>query len=297
MKDYKKILKGVVNIINATEKNDIGFVNICDYISENCPELKGNEDEKIRKEIVAFLKENFEKGIAEETWSLSGLERWIDWLEKQSEQKPADKVEPKFHEGEWITHNTANFVFKIINVGSIGYDVVNRENYKKTISFDNEDNYHLWSIQDAKNGDVLVKDIYPFGQSICIFKEFIRQIFTMKIHCSINNKGQFIHNHEAYYNRCDVSLYPATKEQCDLFFQKMKEAGYEWDSEKKELKKIDTYCQENCKGFQETGRCFCDGECKAKKEHIKQNLQNNSFRRMFEQKPAWSEEDEELLSL
>lgn len=30
-------------------------------------------------------------------------------------------------------------------------------------------------------------------------------------------------------------VYPATKEQRDLLFQKMKEVGYEWDSEKKEL--------------------------------------------------------------
>lgn len=50
MKDYKKILEGVMNIINTTENSDIGFVNICDYISENCPELTESEDEKIRKE-------------------------------------------------------------------------------------------------------------------------------------------------------------------------------------------------------------------------------------------------------
>ena len=40
MKDYKKILEGVVNIINTTEKIDIGFANICNYIGENCPELE-----------------------------------------------------------------------------------------------------------------------------------------------------------------------------------------------------------------------------------------------------------------
>ena len=33
--------------------------------------------------------------------------------------------------------------------------------------------------------------------------------------------------------------HPASKEQRDLLFQKMKEAGYEWDAEKKELKKIE----------------------------------------------------------
>ena len=46
MKDYKKILEGVVNIINTAEKSDIGFANICTYIGENCPELKESEDEK-----------------------------------------------------------------------------------------------------------------------------------------------------------------------------------------------------------------------------------------------------------
>ena len=34
-------------------------------------------------------------------------------------------------------------------------------------------------------------------------------------------------------------LKPATKEQRDLLFAKMKDAGYEWDVEKKELRKID----------------------------------------------------------
>ena len=36
----------------------------------------------------------------------------------------------------------------------------------------------------------------------------------------------------------DEDVQPATKEQRDLLFSKMKEAGYEWDADKKELKKI-----------------------------------------------------------
>ena len=55
MKDYKKILEGVVNIINTTEKSDIGFANICAYIGENCPELKESEDEKVEKAIFAMV--------------------------------------------------------------------------------------------------------------------------------------------------------------------------------------------------------------------------------------------------
>lgn len=45
-----------------------------------------------------------------------------------------------------------------------------------------------------------------------------------------------------------------------------------------EQKPADSYCKEYCKGFQETGKCFADGECKAKRD--------------TEQNPAWSEEDE-----
>ena len=29
------------------------------------------------------------------------------------------------------------------------------------------------------------------------------------------------------------------------------------------------FCKDNCKGFQETGRCFADGECDALREHLK----------------------------
>ena len=42
------------------------------------------EDERTRKELIAFLKENHETGRADETWSLTGIERWIAWLENQS---------------------------------------------------------------------------------------------------------------------------------------------------------------------------------------------------------------------
>lgn len=33
-----------------------------------------------------------------------------------------------------------------------------------------------------------------------------------------------------------------------------------------EAEKKDAFCKENCKGYQDTGRCFCDGGCEAKKK-------------------------------
>ena len=86
MKDYKKILEGVVNIINNTYKSDIGFDNICAYIGENCPELKESEDDR----MVKFIKNqlfNIKKTITENYELDAKLTKAICWLEKQCEQK------------------------------------------------------------------------------------------------------------------------------------------------------------------------------------------------------------------
>ena len=63
------------------------------------PELKESEDESIRKRIIEFLSTPFvKKGMSE-----CALSTWIAWLEKQGEQKPADKIEPKFKIGDIIS--------------------------------------------------------------------------------------------------------------------------------------------------------------------------------------------------
>ena len=78
--DFLDRLQGLLD--NAKKQGHI-IVRVEDL--ENAfPELKESEEEVVRKEIIAFLKENYETGRAEETWSLSGLERWIAWLEKQN---------------------------------------------------------------------------------------------------------------------------------------------------------------------------------------------------------------------
>lgn len=85
MKDYKKILEGVVNIINTAEKSDIGFANICTYIGENCPELKENDDER----MIQYFKDLAPFDKADELYEKYGFSHKdaIAWLEKQGEQK------------------------------------------------------------------------------------------------------------------------------------------------------------------------------------------------------------------
>jgi hypothetical protein len=68
----------------------------------------------------------------------------------------------------------------------------------------------------------------------------------------------------------------------------MREAGYEWDAERKELRKIEqkpehSYCQEHCKGYKESGgKCYFGFDCEAKREAEKQ--------------PTWSEEDKTFIT-
>ena len=190
--------------------------------------------------------------------------------EKQSKQK-LDKVEPKFKVGDWIINPRTGLIKHIKNVLLCD----NNGNYEfesSSMSIDSVDNsFHLWTIKDAKDGDVLVGS---YGTFILMGK-------SNSGYCGVLSDNTFIRS--TGNNEWTENLHPATKEQRDLLFQKMYEAGYEWDAGKKELKKINSYCQENCKGFQETGKCFVDGNCKAKKEAEQKSV-------------TWNEEDETNLT-
>ena len=95
------------------------------------------------------------------------------------------------------------------------------------------DNFKLWTIKDAKNGDVL----YFSDETIVIFKDLYNAT-TFHSYCHIED-GLFDVSKDDMPDWWEgEGFQPATKEQRDILFRKMREAGYEWDSEKKELKKI-----------------------------------------------------------
>ena len=98
MKDYKKILEGVIGIIKTTEKTDIGFANICSFLSDNCDELFESEDERIRKRIIHALHGDV-LDMEETTKALA-------WLEKQNELKTElvgeDEIEDEIYWLAWV---------------------------------------------------------------------------------------------------------------------------------------------------------------------------------------------------
>jgi len=135
-------------------------------------------------------------------------------------------------------------------------------------------NAHLWTIQDAKDGDVL--SFNDGHGNDCI--ELIKSITDKKIEfwfCLTNgNRYEVFDGITPYTNlasRQDAT--PATEEQCDTLYAKMKEAGYEWDAEKKELRKIE----------QKPSIEICPHSIKSK-SYLETGYP-------VEQNPAWSEED------
>ena len=161
------------------------------------------------------------------------------------EQKPADEVESKFKVGDWIISDTVSkdyHICKITDIKNGNYTIESTDGYKGCNQFDIFDNaYRLWTIQDAKDGDALTGSK---GESILMFRGIGNTEWddVIDYYCYYDcHREDFIvqENVEYWGNIENNQLKPATKEQHDTLFAKMKEAGYEWNADKKELKKIE----------------------------------------------------------
>ena len=182
------------------------------------------------------------------------------------EQNHSDKIELKV--GDWVVRKDGESFSNGNHYAQI--TVIDKEQYwfDSGTWLETKD-IRLWSIKDAKDGDVLYSlDSYqPF-----IYKE--RKSHEQAIaYCGINKYDKFF-----VWNTKDCIIVldeyvPATKEQRDLLFEKMHESGYEWDSEKKELKNIHVIDE----GKSEIDYCFT-------------KMMNGE-----KVSPSWGEDDEEML--
>lgn len=196
------------------------------------PELKGNEDRKIRNAIYDALK-YLER---EHSWDFLGDVDILDaytWLEKQGKQKPFNKVEPKFKEGDWVVFNGLTLYINEVVKGY--YRTISKGGIPNSYDWDIDNAARLWTIEDAKDGDVLA-----CNEELLLFKSYSAQNKRISLYCWYNGHTGNFHEKEVV----DILLttrnkvYPASKEQCELFFQKIGQAGYEWDEDKKELIKL-----------------------------------------------------------
>jgi hypothetical protein len=147
---------------------------------------------------------------------------------------------PKFKVGDWvidkhgmvqqITDVRKNIYKPIYEYSTISYSlgILSYGSFSENVK-----DIRLWNIKDAKDGDVLYS-----GEVIFIFNRIKGE--WIHCYCTLHRDGSFIsENYDLMHIKLCKEVQPATKEQRELFFQKMKDAGYEWDSDKKELKKIE----------------------------------------------------------
>lgn len=273
------------------------------------PELKESEDEKIRQTLIHIVKGACNKYGIKYQGKEIGEEKLLAYLEKQGEQKPIDKVEPKFKVGDWVVfNNDHNSVYQVEKIENYEYTLRHILGGSMPLSFSHENMIRVWTIKDAKDGDVLSFDNECSNyHSIGIFKRIASKnepngntyrcyvkYGGFKEKLEIPKNGDELHH-------CGTSVHPATKEQRDFLFQKMKEAGYEWDAEKKELKKIEQkqswseddekMCQETIDWFEK--KCFpyaLESENPAR-ESIKWL---KSLKNRVQLKQEWSKEDEKI---
>ena len=80
------------------------------------------------------------------------------------------------------------------------------------------------------------------SEQIFIFKEIKDRDYVknaVEYYCRVFD-NEFWLNERGFMGQSDDYFVPATKEQRDLLFKKMKDANYRWDAEKKELKLLIT---------------------------------------------------------
>ena len=206
--------------------------DICCVLEECFPELKESEDEVMRAMAIKAVHAP-EAQSCIKSWGINP-DDVIAWLEKQGEQKPTDKVEPKFRTGDWVVCYS-----DIDRVKRVTDRFYHFESGDYGLIKDIDKDYHLWTIQDAKDGDVLA-----YKDEISIYKHDIKNCTKegtnfggFVYHCCYDDKRFITDSLYSLTEKDKKDIYPATKEQHDILIKAMADAGYEWDVKKKELKK------------------------------------------------------------
>ena len=281
------------------------FDTVGQMVEHIFPELQESEEERIRKELIEFLKLPHSRFVGNREH-----EKWIAWLEKQREQKHTAididkmvgefahtevkgygipslievdayrkgisdavnlifgiekqgekdpcigctndkgcvtcengnlkeiKVEPKFKVGDFIVSDIC--CGKVIEVTDYAYLLDTGQGLPFTYDY----RAHIWTINDAKDGDILCYETDEL-EWILIFKDII-PASSVAPHDLLRYHA-FLSDNEVYgsdviamiSDDADYYFSPATKEQRDMLFNKLREAGAKWDSEKKQLKYIE----------------------------------------------------------
>ena len=161
--------------------------------------------------------------------------------ECQNRQKFIANVEPKFKMADWIVTGDGK-AYQVISVEEYfdAYILVGCDGsvIRRSIQYIDK-SASIFTIENAKDGDVLSYVADEGDLWIMIYRSLYK---PYKNH--VHYHALLINDNFSDIGTCCIdinNLKPATKEQRDLLFVKMKESGYEWNADEKVLNKVIIY--------------------------------------------------------
>lgn len=138
---------------------------------------------------------------------------------------------PKFKVGDWVIKDNGGRAWLITVITSDCYLLQDLQGHGARAHHGAVDTYsHLWTLEDAKSGDVLVcEDGRPF-----IFKEDCGGVPSA--YCGVDTTDSIYIDTDGPWTRATVR--PATYKERLQFFNRLEEEGYKWDAETLTLSKI-----------------------------------------------------------
>lgn len=146
----------------------------------------------------------------------------------------------KFKVGDWLVHDMSDgrvtHPIQIVDMTNKSYIFDSGESFYFS---DAEEIYREWTIKDAQPGDVLYTPKGCGVEGIFLIEGWKQVDDTGRTLCS--NIGYRIEDDEiivgglgaVWWEGVIDPFYPATKEQKELLFEKIRENGFEYDSKKK----------------------------------------------------------------
>ena len=248
MSEDERIRKAIIvylrSILSNKKYGDKSIEYWIAWLEKQKPIWWSEEDSIICQEVIHVIDncERFEQERNHENCvdfhHYQVLREWLKFLSnkyisqqpKQGEQKPADRVKLMFKVGDWIIYD--RHISKVKDMDSEGYLVEDTYGDEGILPKEfAEKHYHLWTIAEAKDGDVLNS---VRVKATIIFKGWNPDGKHLDAYCALQ-KGILIKQEMLW----DRDFEPATKEQRDTLEKAIADAGYTFDFEKKELKKIE----------------------------------------------------------
>lgn len=147
-----------------------------------------------------------------------------------------EEIKTKFNKNDYIV-GEVGFVYKITKIDDMYHTTQVSSGYRQRWTIEDvESNFHKWTIKDAHAGDILI-DIQsetPFIFKDCSDEEHPNYPVA---YCGIDVSNIFkIPEGNRWWT--NNSVRPTNKEEKELFFEKLKEEGYKWNSDTLTLSKI-----------------------------------------------------------